>query len=85
MLNSDRHYLDKFAVDPEMENQFDFIDLYFDAEIEVPTEDMALDFLFNNQKKTGGNRSNEDQTVKRPSVGGKRKRRAKEYRRDHHP
>ena len=34
MLKSDRIYLAKFALDPEMEEEFDDIDLYLDDEIE---------------------------------------------------
>lgn len=75
MLKSDRLYLARFAVDPELENQLDDIEFYMDAEFEEPTEDMAFDFLADNQRETWWSRSTENQTVKRPHIGGKRRRR----------
>ena len=63
MLKSDRIYLAKFALDPEMEEEFDDIDLYLDDEIEEPAENRELDFLFENQDDMEV-RSNEDQTEK---------------------
>jgi len=63
MLKSDRIYLAKFALDPEMEEEFDDIDLYLDDEIEDLAENRELDFLFDNQDDMQI-RSNEDQTAK---------------------
>ena len=49
MLKSDRFYLSRFAVDPEIENQFeDFTFSDVDA-IEDLMEDIAFDFPFENQ------------------------------------
>ena len=45
MLKSDRLFLAKFALDPEMENQFDDMDFYFDDEIEKAQQDSELDYL----------------------------------------
>jgi hypothetical protein len=45
MLKSDRLFLAKFALDPEMENQFDDMDFYFDDEIEEAQQDSELDYL----------------------------------------
>jgi hypothetical protein len=63
MLKSDRIYLAKFALDPEMEEEFDDIDLYLDDEIEDLAENREFDFLFDNQDDMQI-RSNEDQTAK---------------------
>jgi len=53
MLKSDRLYLSKFAVDPEMENQFeDYAFSDFD-EIEDLTEDIEFYFSFENQDEKG--------------------------------
>ena len=49
MLKSDRIYLAKFALDPEIEEEFDDIDLYLDDEIEELAENKELDFPFENQ------------------------------------
>ena len=49
MLKSDRIYLAKFALDPEIEEEFDDIDLYLDDEIEELAENRELDFPFENQ------------------------------------
>ena len=47
MLKSDRRYLARFSLDPEME--FDDIELYFDDENEKLTEDWAPDSIFERQ------------------------------------
>ena len=73
MLKSDRIYLAKFALDPEMEDQFDNIDLYFDDEIEELAENEELDSLFEHQDDMEV-RSNEDQTAKWQRMGRKNKR-----------
>ena len=49
MLKSDRIYLAKFALDPEIEEEFDDIDLYLDDEIEELAENKELDFPFENR------------------------------------
>jgi hypothetical protein len=73
MLKSDRIYLAKFALDPEMEDQFDDIDLYFDDEIEELAENGELDSLFEHQDDMEV-KSNEDQTAKWQRMGRKNKR-----------
>ena len=73
MLKSDRIYLAKFALDPEKEDQFDEIDLYFDDEIEELPENEELDSLFEHQDDMEV-RSNEDQTAKWQRMGRKNKR-----------
>ena len=72
MLKSDRIYLAKFALDPEKEDQFDEIDLYFDDEIEDLPENEELDSLFEHQDDMEV-RSNEDQTAKWQPMGRKNK------------
>lgn len=47
MLKSDRRYLARFALDPEME--FDDLDLYIGDEGDENTEDRALGPLFENE------------------------------------
>ena len=49
MLKSDRLYLSKFAVDPEIENQFEDFTFSDVDEIEDPTEDIEFYFSFENQ------------------------------------
>ena len=63
MRKSDRIYLAKFALDPEMEEEFDDIDLDLDDEVEELAENRELDFPFENQDDMEV-RSNEDQTAK---------------------
>ncbi|MEE4264891.1 MAG: hypothetical protein V2I56_19560 [Desulfobacteraceae bacterium] len=63
MLKSDRIYLAKFALDPEMEDEFDDIDLYLDDEIEDLAENRELEFPFEIQGDMEI-RSNEDQGAK---------------------
>jgi len=63
MLKSDRIYLAKFALDPEMEDEFDDIDLYLDDEIEDLAENRELEFPFESQDDMEI-RSNEDQIAK---------------------
>ena len=63
MLKSDRIYLAKFALDPEMEDEFDDIDLYLDDEIEDLAENRELEFPFEGQDDSEI-RSNEDQIAK---------------------
>ena len=49
MLKSDRFYLSKFAVDPEIENQFEDCTFSDVDEIEDLTEDIEFYFPFENQ------------------------------------
>ena len=49
MLKSDKLYLAQFALDPEMESQFDDMNFLFDDENEETAKDRALDSLFGNQ------------------------------------
>lgn len=50
MLKSDRLYLAKFSVDPEMENEFDDIDFYCEDYIEESSKNRVLDSPIGNQE-----------------------------------
>ena len=54
MLKSDRFYLSKFALDPEMENQFEDFAFSDVDEIEDLAEDIEFDFRFENQDEKEG-------------------------------